>query len=117
MAQFNWPLTPVTSSPGTLGVSSPKSTLSQSFFNTDLRPQPLGQPTMQVSLEPTTFLLLSALYQEIKLQNTIALAKLQQEGEKRKLEEEKKQEDLEVARQEQAEDERRFKEVGQSLYL
>jgi hypothetical protein len=79
------------------------------FFNAPLQPQPLNQP-MRVSLDPASFLLLTALLHELKTQNDLEI-------EKRKAKEEEQQKEAEATKLEQEESDRRFQEVRHSLYM
>ena len=89
---------------------SPQPISLQSFFNTALRPQAIGQPSVRVSLDPASFLLFTAILGELKTQNDLTLAQM-------KLDAEKKQEELAATKEEKLEDEKRFEEVGYSLYM
>lgn len=97
-----------------MSVSSPRSTHStQSFFNSsDSEPeqsQASDPQPMSLDRDSAILLLLSAVLQELKRHNDIELFKL-------KLEEEKKQAEIERAEQEQIEDDERFNSIRDSLY-
>lgn len=97
-----------------MSVSSPHSAHStQSFFNSSdsepERSQASDPQPMSLDRDSAILLLLSAVLQELKRHNDIEVIKL-------KLEEEKKQAEIERTEQEQIEDEERFNTIRHSLY-
>ena len=87
--------------------SSSPSASPQSFFSSSPRS---SQPQIQLSLDPATFLLLTAILNELKVQNDINIARLQ-------IEAQEKQEALEAAKIAATEDAKRFEEIRPSLYI
>ena len=94
---------------GFLETSSNSAPSLQSFFGADLHAQPVVPPIHMTVLDPGSFLLLSALLQELSAKNEIERARLN-------LEIDKKREEQEAAKQAQIEDEKRFKEIHHALY-